>query len=227
MEAIWPQAFVEEANLTQSIFLLRKTLSDSASGRRYIVTVLGRGYQLAIAPIELTETVAAAGNSAINIAPKPAGSASEIPETAPWRNRLRRTGLYAVSLIALTGVFFAGWRLWHGHSEATRPYAIRRLSNSGDVQFTAISPSGTYVASVLKSALGSESISVSDLRTGTSRVILEGDAEVFHDVTFSPDDLYLYYRAYSKAAPDRVSSEYRVPLLGGNPMMVIGMSTGR
>jgi eukaryotic-like serine/threonine-protein kinase len=45
MKALWPDAFVEEANLSQNIFLLRKALGDTPEDRRYIVTLPGRGYR--------------------------------------------------------------------------------------------------------------------------------------------------------------------------------------
>ena len=45
MKAVWPDTFVEEANLTQNISVLRKVLGDEASERRYIVTIPGRGYR--------------------------------------------------------------------------------------------------------------------------------------------------------------------------------------
>lgn len=44
MRVLWPDTFVEEANLTQHISLVRRALGDSAQERRYIVTVPGRGY---------------------------------------------------------------------------------------------------------------------------------------------------------------------------------------
>ena len=47
MKALWPEAFVEEANLTQNIFMLRKALGDAPEDRRYIVTLPGRGYRFA------------------------------------------------------------------------------------------------------------------------------------------------------------------------------------
>src|SRR5579863_3544028 len=47
MKSVWPDTFVEESNLTQNIFVLRKTLGESAGERRYIVTVPGRGYRFA------------------------------------------------------------------------------------------------------------------------------------------------------------------------------------
>jgi DNA-binding winged helix-turn-helix (wHTH) protein len=50
MQAVWPDAFVEEANLSQNIFLLRKALGDTPEDHRYIVTLPGRGYRFA-APV--------------------------------------------------------------------------------------------------------------------------------------------------------------------------------
>jgi DNA-binding winged helix-turn-helix (wHTH) protein len=45
LKAIWPDSFVEESNLTQHIFRLRKALRPQESGEPYIVTVPGQGYQ--------------------------------------------------------------------------------------------------------------------------------------------------------------------------------------
>lgn len=45
MKAIWPDTFVEESNLAQNIFVLRKTLGATAGDHRYIVTIPGRGYR--------------------------------------------------------------------------------------------------------------------------------------------------------------------------------------
>jgi DNA-binding response OmpR family regulator len=41
MNRLWPESFVEEANLSQTIFMLRKTLGETAQDQRYIVTVRG------------------------------------------------------------------------------------------------------------------------------------------------------------------------------------------
>src|ERR1051325_9256116 len=47
MKALWPESFVEEGNLTQTVFVLRKALEDDPQQPRYIVTVPRRGYRLA------------------------------------------------------------------------------------------------------------------------------------------------------------------------------------
>ena len=44
MKLVWPDAFVEEANLSQNIFVLRKALGERPKENRYIATIPGRGY---------------------------------------------------------------------------------------------------------------------------------------------------------------------------------------
>ena len=46
MQAVWPNSFVEESNLTQTVFMLRKALGETSS-QRYILTVQGQGYRFA------------------------------------------------------------------------------------------------------------------------------------------------------------------------------------
>ena len=49
LAAVWPGAFVEESNLTQHIFLLRKALAAGNSSQRTVVTIPGKGYQFSAA----------------------------------------------------------------------------------------------------------------------------------------------------------------------------------
>src|SRR6478735_4074084 len=55
LAAVWHGVIVEEGNLTQQIFLIRKALGDTTQQPRYIVTVPGHGYRF-MAPVR--ETVA-------------------------------------------------------------------------------------------------------------------------------------------------------------------------
>ncbi len=49
LKAIWPNSFVEEANLAQNVSSLRKALGDQPGANRYIATVPGRGYRFVAA----------------------------------------------------------------------------------------------------------------------------------------------------------------------------------
>jgi DNA-binding winged helix-turn-helix (wHTH) protein/tetratricopeptide (TPR) repeat protein len=45
LQQVWPDTFVEESNLSQNIFTLRRALGDERAGPRYIETVVRRGYR--------------------------------------------------------------------------------------------------------------------------------------------------------------------------------------
>src|SRR4030095_10151745 len=45
MREVWPDTYVEEANLTQNVFTLRKVMGESVDGRQYIETVPRLGYR--------------------------------------------------------------------------------------------------------------------------------------------------------------------------------------
>jgi len=58
MARVWPNSMVEEDNLKVHISTLRRILGDGQSGRRYLVTVPGRGYCF-VAPVEFSTPEAA------------------------------------------------------------------------------------------------------------------------------------------------------------------------
>ena len=106
MQAVWPDTFVEEANLSRNVFMLRKALGETPQEHRYIVTVPGRGYrltenvrrvqeqELALVSPSRTELVTAS-HSELEI---------EVSETRPWAWIL-------VAVMALLVVGLVTWRL--------------------------------------------------------------------------------------------------------------------
>ena len=213
MREIWQEAFVEEANLTQSIFLLRKAFGDKASGSRYIVTVPGRGYQLGVVPVAISAASDAEPPESMDVVPAP------LPVTAPLipLPALRHTRSRLMLLMgAAAAVILLAWVAWRTLRPVPFSHAsIKRLTNSGDVKLVAISHSGRYLASVSNGVAGKESLSVSDLRSGSARVLASDEAAVFDNLVFSPDEAYVYYRASPKDKSSRISSVSRVPVLGG------------
>src|SRR5262249_29829423 len=53
MAHVWPNIFVEPANLTVHISALRRVLRDGQDGNRFIINIPGRGYCF-VAPVELS-----------------------------------------------------------------------------------------------------------------------------------------------------------------------------
>jgi DNA-binding winged helix-turn-helix (wHTH) protein/tetratricopeptide (TPR) repeat protein len=55
MLQIWGNNFVEEANLTQNVFILRKIFGEKPRDHQFIVTVPGRGYRFVAPVVTITE----------------------------------------------------------------------------------------------------------------------------------------------------------------------------
>src|SRR5258708_24747204 len=57
MKALWPESFVEDSNLSQSVFVLRKILGDDKNGNSFIQTVPRRGYKFVASVTEIDASV--------------------------------------------------------------------------------------------------------------------------------------------------------------------------
>jgi len=75
LKEVWPDTFVEENNLTQNIFTLRKALGDDRTGPKYIETIARRGYRF----LATVRTVSHAGTG---VSSQPTGGASQSPVVA-------------------------------------------------------------------------------------------------------------------------------------------------
>ena len=80
MGRVWPDSFVEEANLTVNISVLRKVLGEMPDGRQYIETVPKHGYRFLSSVTERLDTLAPAVPTVD--AGRPEAGASN-PATAP------------------------------------------------------------------------------------------------------------------------------------------------
>jgi DNA-binding winged helix-turn-helix (wHTH) protein/TolB-like protein/Flp pilus assembly protein TadD len=129
MRAVWSRVVVEENNLNQAIYIIRKALGDSRETPRFIVTVAGRGYQfIADARPESDGPVAAAAPAAESPAPaEPAAPAPPkheppVTEVAPTlapapASRSRRWFLAAGGTVTAALV---GSAYWLGRPRATQ-----------------------------------------------------------------------------------------------------------
>jgi DNA-binding winged helix-turn-helix (wHTH) protein len=55
MARVWPNTFVEPANLTVHISALRRALCDGRNGNRFFINIPGRGYRF-VAPVTVSDT---------------------------------------------------------------------------------------------------------------------------------------------------------------------------
>jgi TolB-like protein/DNA-binding winged helix-turn-helix (wHTH) protein len=84
LKAIWPTTVVEEGNLSQCIYALRRALGEQAGEQKFIATIPGRGYQF-VAPVALTSpspvgVVSAAHNPGTD---QPAGIVESVAAREP------------------------------------------------------------------------------------------------------------------------------------------------
>jgi len=103
MDRVWPATAVVDANLTQTVSVLRRVLGDTATEHSYIATVPGRGYQFT-APVEAAVPAPVAGR--FQPAPPPGEKtwdAARRPSVPGWRSRLTPSRLLLAlpALVAL------------------------------------------------------------------------------------------------------------------------------
>ncbi|HXE76039.1 MAG TPA: tetratricopeptide repeat protein [Candidatus Xenobia bacterium] len=129
MQEVWPDTFVEESNLTQNIFLLRKALGEGSEGQTYIETIPKRGYRF-VAPVRST------GAESVHILVHERTRAQlvvEEDEAAEKRllaARPRRGRWLALAAVLVAAVGFGSWALWNArkpvapsiHSLAVLPF---------------------------------------------------------------------------------------------------------
>lgn len=77
LDRVWKDSFVEEGNLTQKIFAIRKALGEDKDEHRFIVTVPGEGYIFVAPTIERTPVIT--GSMAL---------AADVCDTPDYRARI-------------------------------------------------------------------------------------------------------------------------------------------
>src|SRR5580704_7775132 len=134
MQAVWPDSFVEEGNLSQNIFLLRKTLGDGQDGQRYILTVPVVGYRFVPVVAEQAPPELPAAAAPFNL-------------TRPThRSPTLRVAVYAAALVLALAI---GAALYPRHKTAPQVLRERQLtttSSEASLTAAAISPDGNYLA---------------------------------------------------------------------------------
>jgi Tol biopolymer transport system component/DNA-binding winged helix-turn-helix (wHTH) protein len=199
LSRLWPDTVVEDANLTQSIFTLRKALGDSPKNPRYIATVSGRGYQF-VAPVA-------------EVAPAliPAGTSSQRAGLPASR---RRSVLWAVTTLcaALTAVAIWLWidsRVQGAAGQPSQPEPF--TSVLGWAQSPSFSPDGNEIAYVwAQENEGDQSIYVKLVGGGTELRVTNPPGRDCSP-RWSPDGRYI---AFYRTAPG-ATGYYIVSALGG------------
>ncbi len=147
LRLVWPDTFVEEANLSYNISLIRKALGDGENGQKFIETVPKRGYRFMAVVREMGEKQAeiieaATRSSAEDVRPEPLTSKV---------TRHRNGALLAVLVIAFGGMGFGLYKFINQpqtKSSGDEPRVIPLTSLPGQEFQPTFSPDGNQIAFV-------------------------------------------------------------------------------
>jgi Tol biopolymer transport system component/DNA-binding winged helix-turn-helix (wHTH) protein len=239
MKTLWPDSFVEEANLTQNIYTLRKALGETG----YIETIPRRGYRFVAAVTEkddaapdlivIKERTTARvsyeeddegqedaarilsdnGQKLIDVTPQ---AASLQVTQAQKRTSARRWVWIAIPVAAVLVIaIFVWW--WISSKNPFQNVKLTKFTTTGKAVKAAISPDGKYVAYVLSDS-GQQSVWLRQMATGKELQIVPPERTDIYGVTFSRDGNFVFYVSQPQ---NRLAVLYQVPSLGGAPDKLI------
>ena len=144
MKLLWPDSFVEESNLNQHVWTLRRTLGENKAGHEYIETVPKRGYRFMAEVQHLGDEsfeLVAERRTLTHIVTEDGAETSERPrERLPesearkliagkrqWATRRRALAIGALGLLLLTvsALIVRRWRSGEARRTEAAPTAIR------------------------------------------------------------------------------------------------------
>jgi eukaryotic-like serine/threonine-protein kinase len=228
LRAIWPDSFVEESNLAQNIFQLRKALGEGSAEQRFIETIPKRGYRF-MAEVRKIQNLrpefAAVGRAnfgifvdaedgdalpveeAEGVAGRPADHRAAAIPAAPgvgaradsqFKARRLRLFLAAAALLAVAGL--------------TAYFIIRRQSPAPlafqKMRITKLTASGKArlpaispdgkYVAYVQDDAGKRSLWVRQVAATSSMQIVAPAEVTYNGVTFSPDGNFVYYVVQEK-----------------------------
>lgn len=212
LDTVWKDLFVEEGNLTQNIYTLRRIFAADENGDQFIETLPKKGYRFAC-PVEVVESMPAVGEvePAARIADEP-----EITKTAQPVRRRRRAiaAAAAIALIATSaiggGYYFLRYRRAETATLTAKQATFQKLNFSGDIEFPVISPSGDAFAYVSDRRLY--------LQQGVTEPPVTVEITGLKDIgslQFTRDGMSIAYRDRSELFAS--ADIYRVSIIGGVP----------
>ncbi len=232
LAAVWPDCFVEEGNLSQAVFQLRKALGESGSKQQYIETIPKRGYRF-VAELRVVTAADEPQALAATDAPLPATNgtvAHFVP--APVRDtpakvnfisgKKRLAAMLAVLALVLAVFGFFRFKNKLPFFRSAKPsfaeLRFTKLTTSGTASLPALSPDGKYVAYV-NMMHGQQSLWIQPLSSSDNVQLVPPAATNYYGVTFAPDGQFIYFVQAQRG--QAVAALFKIPLVGGTPRKVL------
>lgn len=172
LNAVWENSFIEEANLSQTIFVLRKTLGENKKTPRFILTVPSRGYQFiaTVSEIKSDKPVPQAVNlSQTNVSEPPESKVNDPAAVQKSKKKNYRFYIFAVPLVVL---FTAG--VYWFYFSATKPVSVREIKTIAVLPFEDLSAGQTekYLGVGLADALANKLGNLRQITVRPTRTVL-------------------------------------------------------
>ena len=209
MTAVWPDSFVEEGNLSQNIFLLRKTLDDGRDGQRFILTVPGVGYRFVpdVTEKEVAEQeLQSPAQSPVTTGPVNVGLGPALP---PRRSAAQRVAVYTAALVLALAIGFALYPLHQTAPQSPRESQLTTNAAEASLTAAAISPDGNYLAFADEHGLY-----VRQTVSGETHPLAVPSAARIYRLSWFPDGSKVLATGISPENP--VAGVWSISLLGGN-----------
>jgi Tol biopolymer transport system component/DNA-binding winged helix-turn-helix (wHTH) protein len=245
MTRLWPDTFVEESNLTQNVFQLRKVLGDGQDGKHFIETVPRRGYRFmgevkTLVEPEGSEWILASrkrtrivheeettSDDRENQTVSPAHNELAITFDQRARKRISRRAIVFVPIVVLgllAGGFGLSRLIRQNRGQQTQPFItapaieFKRLTYDSKAFGPAVSPGGEFVAYRFHDQ-DQDSIKLKNIANGSTTQIMPPIAEGYGNLEFSHDGNYLYFTTMRPGKKNSVIA--RVPVFGGTPQYLV------
>jgi serine/threonine protein kinase len=159
--------------------------------------------------VEEYETLSASATSAT--------TTGKMPPIAARKSRRFSPLAAGAILIGVLGVGYGIWSALRGGEPTSNPFENMRAvtqTSRGDVNFSALSPDGRYLAYIAGSA-GRSTLRVRQVATGSDVEVLPLENSTIESPSFSPDGNYLFYLKRLREEPN-YRTLMRMPSLGGS-----------
>ncbi len=229
LEVVWPDSFVEEANIHVQMSSIRKVLGENGK-RHYIETVPKIGYRF-IAEV----TVSTNGSLSSSISNAESGNGSEktdIEDTSdPYESdpndtrRIspvlvsRKPGRFRIAAVAVLigAALIGGYFLYRSLStKGSRLPTLVRVPGTEQSSSTVISPNGEFFAHETKKD-GKTALTMTNIGSNSSVQLLPFENVDYGGMNFSRDSSFLYF--VKKVA--NVPVLFKIPILGHEPIKVL------
>lgn len=210
IQEIWRDAIVEDANLTQYIHVLRKTLGESSNGVPLIETLRRRGYRF---NGEVSSVSRSSAETSVDVHANL--SAGDVSRPKRWRRAFAAVAIALPVVLLVIGAAF--WRA----RKIDKPNAfagvkLTRLTRDQNAIQPSISPDGKMIVYALEEKSSTRSLWLKNLANGeTVRIMPEGN---YLDTVFSADGRRILYLTPDPSGPN--SALVSIPVSGGEPTTI-------